>query len=797
MIRHYLKVTLRESVKYKTQSVISIIGLAIGFTAFVLGGYWLWWETHFDNFHPNSDRLYCLTTTGLVKKATGADADLDQLHINDLAELKKLLPEIKDVCTFANCFYTVKMNNASQTLYGLKCDKSFFNFFKADFIAGTYKNSHPNGETVILTESTARKFFGTTNCIGRIFELNDQTRPHVAGVIKNYPDNSDLLFQFLLIDRIKPLPNVNRNKTYVHLLPGTDVNKVKEKLATYKSHADDPWGIYHIDQWKINLRPPSEVHLYCHPELENRIRNIHILALAGLMAFLSALMNLLVLFIGQQQRKQQKNRTYLCIGASPKDLLLKGWTELFLPMTIAYLLAFCLLEIIFPYYESYTAWNHYGIYEGVSRRIDQSALVSNAIIALIAATFLFWLITWVPIQRVLCNRKTNPVFFKRSLIVGQVFIGSLFFITSLVLFQQLHYILTKDKGLNYENVLQIDMGYENAFQQDVRVLTPELQRNPYITDVCYTATNTAIFTEQGDWYGTMDTHLSFDPAESDRSRTDHLMLVSKEFFSFFGLTLKEGTWPDENNPETFIVNETGARELGYKDLLERPIYNKDGATNYKIAGIIKDYIYAPMQYPVQKIFFRLHTDADVEDYLPVQFFYVRYLPEHQKEVMDYITQVTKKFNTSGVTSENMCMKLTYLVDKFNRPEKVIFSVFSMIAVLCILISTFGIYSLVSLSAQQRKKEIAIRKVNGATFLHILQLFFKEYLVLVVLSNLFALPLGYILMTRWLETYANHIDLTIYPFIAVFLITCLIVFLSIFRQVKQAAQANPAESIKAE
>lgn len=145
----------------------------------------------------------------------------------------------------------------------------------------------------------------------------------------------------------------------------------------------------------------------------------------------------------------------------------------------------------------------------------------------------------------------------------------------------------------------------------------------------------------------------------------------------------------------------------------------------------------------------------------------------------------------------MCMKLTYLVDKFNRPEKVIFSVFSMIAVLCILISTFGIYSLVSLSAQQRKKEIAIRKVNGATFLHILQLFFKEYLVLVVLSNLFALPLGYILMTRWLETYANHIDLTIYPFIAVFLITCLIVFLSIFRQVKQAAQANPAESIKAE
>ena len=123
MIRHYLKVTFREFAKYKTQSLVSIIGLAIGFTAFILGGYWLWWETHFDNFHPNGDRLYCLTTTGLVKKATGADADLDQLHMNDLAELTKLLPEIEQVCKFANCNFTIKENNSSKYIYA--CLRSF------------------------------------------------------------------------------------------------------------------------------------------------------------------------------------------------------------------------------------------------------------------------------------------------------------------------------------------------------------------------------------------------------------------------------------------------------------------------------------------------------------------------------------------------------------------------------------------------------------------------------------------------------------------------------------------------
>ena len=186
------------------------------------------------------------------------------------------------------------------------------------------------------------------------------------------------------------------------------------------------------------------------------------------------------------------------------------------------------------------------------------------------------------------------------------------------------------------------------------------------------------------------------------------------------------------------------------DLLERPIYGGETKTNLKVCGVIEDYIYAPLQYPVSKVFFRLHTDKDFADYYPIQYFYVRYTPGHKKEVLEHISKVTQKLN-----------------------------------------------SLVSLSAQQRKKEIAIRKVNGATFYHILQLFFREYLILVVISNLFALPIGYILMKRWLETYANHIHLTIWPFIAVFFITCVIVLLSIFRQVKEAALANPAESVKSE
>lgn len=128
MLSHYIKVTFRELLKYRTQSIISIIGLAIGFTAFILGGYWLWWETHFDNFHPEADRLYCLTTEGLVKRANGTQADLDQLHINDREELFKLLPEIEASCSFNHLSFTLQQGNEAINLHGMEsgCPFSIF-----------------------------------------------------------------------------------------------------------------------------------------------------------------------------------------------------------------------------------------------------------------------------------------------------------------------------------------------------------------------------------------------------------------------------------------------------------------------------------------------------------------------------------------------------------------------------------------------------------------------------------------------------------------------------------------------
>ena len=794
MLSHYVKVSFRELLKYRTQSIVSIIGLAVGFTAFILGGYWLWWETHFDNFHPEADRLYCLTTEGLVKRANGTQSDLDQLHINDREELFKLLPEIEASCSFNHLSFTLKQDNEAINLHGMESEQSFFDLFRTDFIEGTHQGVIPDGSSVILTERTAHKLFGTTNCIGKEVVLDNNLRPSVVGIIRNYPDNTDLLFDFLLIRT--PQPNhVKRMTTYVRLQKNANVANVRNKLAHYKSHAEDTWDREQVKNWKINLLTASEVHLRCHPELTDRIRNIHILALAGAMAFLSALINLLVLFIGQQQRKQQKNRTYLCIGASTTSMITKSFIELALPLIIAFLISFCLIESIYPYYESYTTWHRYGIYENVSRHLSRTSLLGNTLSLAGICMLVFLLICYYPIRNLLEHKIQKPALFKQGLIIVQIFIGSLFFITSIGLFRQLHFILSKDKGIDYERVIQVDLGYGTSFQTDLSVLKPEMANHPYVEEVTYTCGNAPVFTEQGDWYGSFYSYFCFDPNEAEPNSYTPVIVADKDFFSFFKLQLKAGSWPSDATPYSYMVNATCLQTLGYTDLLERPIYIK--ASQARVCGVIKDYLYAPMQYPILPLFFTTYENPMVKDFERPYLIYVRYAKGHKKEVLEHLHEITSHIQNDNVNRSKMFTELSDLVDLFNWPEKVIFTIFSILSLVCILISTFGIYSLVSLATEQRRKEIAIRKVNGATFYHILQLFFREYFMLAALGNAFALPVGYLVMNRWLETYANHTTLPVWLFLLVFLITCGIVLLSIFRQVKRAAATNPAEIIKTE
>lgn len=226
--------------------------------------------------------------------------------------------------------------------------------------------------------------------------------------------------------------------------------------------------------------------------------------------------------------------------------------------------------------------------------------------------------------------------------------------------------------------------------------------------------------------------------------------------------------------------------------------SEKNALTTRISGILRDFYYCPMQYPLSKVFFMYQNNADAaRGYHGFRYFYIKVHPDNEKQALQYARRIYSQYSKKEISEDMQIIQLSTLMELFNRPEKTMFRIFLLLAVLCILISSFGVFFLVSLSTEQRKKEIAIRKVNGAQFSDILYLFLKEYLWLTLVSNAIALPLGYLFIKRWLETYAYHTDIHGWLFVCVFLFTCIIVILSVMRQVVVAAKINPAESVKSE
>lgn len=806
MLGHYFKVVWRELLKYRTESVIRILGITIGFMAFVFGGYWWYWENRFDGFHPNQDRLFAVITYGLVEDPRGGEAGLNQLHQTDGAYFATYVPEIEKMCPVQDGRIQVESQGNMQTYSFLGVDSVFFQLFYHRFLDGGYHGIVPDKKSVILTRRIAKRFFGTVNCSGqRIVFGKDRSgwdqEYYVAGVVEDYPTNSVLEFDFLLYGSPE-YNSMNRTMTYFLLKENIDIRRVMESVAGYKSKAVDPYGIDLPSLWRFELCPMTDIHLKCSPQLDSRFRNIRMLALAGLLAFVGALMNHLVLFIGQQQRKSREYLTRVSLGTSPWKLGGKMLIELLFPLLLAFVLSACLIEVLFPWYQEYTMIREEGILTGFVQQMEKSGMWLGVLKFMGISILLFMIFSMIPIgfilkqeYRKISNREnqvSTPLFFRRMLIVGQIFIGSLFFIASWGMFRQLYFLTHKDMGIDLNRVVQVGMGFSTSDAIDKDQLRAELKSCPFVEEM--TMTNEPILSPHGIYYGNEVGYVSVQGRDRKKFKEegdeDYLFNIEENFFGFFRIPLKEGTYITAGNPGDVVVNETGARELGFPDLLQRHL-ESDPAS--KVCGIIRDYHYAPLQFPIRKVFFRVEREK--MPFSLYHYFYVRYTPQHREQVWSHIREVMKKYNRGEVAEDRQLIEMSSVIEEFNRPEVMIFTLFSILAALCILISTFGIYSLVSLSAEQRKKEIAVRKVNGAMFVNILGLFFREYLLLVLIGCTLALLLGYRLVQSWLETYASHATLNVWMFIGVFFITTVIVLVSIACQVRQAVRHHPSEALK--
>ncbi len=780
MFYHHLKIAFRGLTKYKWQNIVCILGLTIGFSAFTLGGYWWYWENHFDDFHPNVRHTYGITTTGIAKASDGSATELDQLHRDDAAWMLQNISEIEKYCSIGWAWLKYTNGGKTERIIGLSVEPAFFTMFYSEFVDGGYEHVPFDGGSIVLTERAAMKYFGKTACAGEIFPGGTQK---VAGVIKDYPSNSDFRFEFLTLAR-SVSNNVGRSTFYVQLNRHARANDVREKIENHQSIAKTR-NPDEVKEWSFNLRTLPEIHLNCHPELKSRFRNIQLLALAGLLGLISSLMNHMVLFAGQQQRRQRRNNTFRSLGASTLYLFLRSFFDLLIPLVFALILSVFFIKIIFPYYQMYTQWQGYGLYETYISKLNFDAIIHTSLkwAGLVVALFLLaGSLLIVGILRKIDGRTSFAS--RRVLIICQVFIGSFFLFIALSLYKQFYFTQNKDKGIHVENIIQIDAGiYGNAEHQTMK---EELLRSPYIEDV--TLTTTPVLTQLGDYYESYITSMIVNEERHNEIRT---FMVEPNFKDFFGITMEKGEWL--SGETDLVINETQMQTLGEKLLLGQPI-RMAGFGEAKVSGIMHNYNYSTMQYPIVGLVFHLPTKESVVAY---EYAYIKTKPENRTKALAHARKTLESMETDDITEEKYFRALTDIMNEFNRPERTLSLIFGILSLACIMVVSFGIYSLITLTIEQRRKEIAIRKVNGAEFADMLRLFFREYFILVIIGNVIALTLGYYLMQRWFETYIYHTTLSWWLFVVVLITTCIIVFLSVVSKISEAAKVDPAEALKYE
>ncbi|GHT62191.1 ABC transporter permease [Bacteroidia bacterium] len=785
MLKHYLTLVFRGLKKYKLLNIICILGLTIGFSAFVFGTYWWYWENHYDNFHPDADRTYAVTLRGLSKASDGSDLELNQVHKDDIVAFLQDLPEI-ETYSLVNNWERIEYKDADlpQKIMGIDVDSAFFNMFYAEFIDGSFKNRPFDGTCIVLTEKTALEIFGKTNCAGELFTTTSGSLT-IAGVIRDYPSNTNFRVEFLKLTHF-PLNSGGRISFYVKLHHQADVNAVRKKIEEHRSVAQIPDWQGDTSGWSFRLRSLPEVHLTCSPELKGRFLNIRLLGFAGLLALLCALMNALVLFIGQQQRKQSKNKTFRSMGASNHYLFRKSFIDLSVPIVIALALTAFVISLLFPYYQSYTQWQGYGIYENYFNRIDMNALSTYSFkwTGVILAVFL--LLSSLLIIKML--RKTGVRSFallRNMLIVSQIFIGCFFFFISLSLYKQVAFTQNKDKGIVVNNITQIDVGYYTKI--DFKLMGEELLRSPYIDDVTFTTQS--VLTGDGNIYETYIGKFCFQDNPDDVIDEIHVHLVEPNFFDFFGIRFKEGATMTEEND--IVINATQQQALPDKHPVGKTV--KAGVlADAKICGVIQDYYYSTMQYPIRGLFF--HQPKAGMVITPYQYAYIKTKPENHEKAIEYVKTLPETLETGDVAPGKQILELQDIQTQFNRPETILFRIFGFLSLICVLVASFGIYSLVMLTIEQRKKEIAIRKINGAEVRDILVLFLRNYLLLVIAGNALSLPVAYFFINSWLENYIYRTPLSWWLFVVVFIVTGLTVLLSVVEKVRMAAKENPAEKI---
>ena len=787
MIKHCLKIAIRNLVKYKVQSAVSILGLAVGFVCFSLSLYWIHYEMTYDHFRQDADRIYMVRTNDEYTEGKIST----RVPYSLAAYLAQHFPDIAVAAPFHLISERISVNDKYQDAVFSSADSAWMNLMDIRIIKGNRNFMLPKDNAEIaITEEAAKKWFRTEDPIGKEVKMLRRTKK-ICAIVQAENRHTNFPFDFI--------GNPELGKTWwyitwsilIKVKPDTDIEELESKInANLPAELKQVTSIRKTGIERIILTPLSKLHdakdFRDDKEAGITFQYIIYFSIAGILIITCALINYLTLFINRMRVRQREMALRMIHGANIRSLVSLLTVEFLLLLACAVTTGFLLIEICFPSFIELT-----GI-DTAKSSLYGEAFLFIGLISLIILTAIIGLL-YILYHRSLhlslrynTGRSTGTQL-RRGSIVLQLFVCLSFIGCTVLINQQLDYLRHRDLGLKIKN----RGSFSVMGDMDYTPLIRKIKELPMITEVM-----------QPDYYPIVSQLTAigqFDNWEGldipiDTPVPVKLFLGKEDFFRFYDITLLAGEWLDDlSTYEDIIINESLARRMGWSPQEAIGKHIIQSYITYTIVGVVKDCHYGAPTLPIP------HTGFLVGEQMGLMQRSAGILFKYKEGTWNECRKALEHLYQTECSPENI-LRLNSEEEVYNnylRSEEMLTRLLSFASLVCILTAMFGIYSLVTLTCEQRRKEIAIRKVNGATVWSILFLFFREYLIMLCIAALFAFPITYVIIKQWILNYVRQVSISPLPFILILIGLALTVIAGISWRVWKAANENPAEVIKNE
>ena len=801
MIKNYLVIALRNLLKNKTFTIINVLGLAIGIASTLLISQYVHFERSYESMHANAEDIFRITLN-LYNDGEFIENDCETYQTLG-PDLTEKMPEVLSYARFMN-WDAAEIKVKDKAYYETKiymADSSVFELFSYDILFGNPISSFNEPFKIVISESVANKYFGKSEVVGETMSIQHTDDPlEIVGVIADLPQNTHLKFDMLISHATIPkyykwylkYPwGGNNEYTYLKMEKGADVAEFNKKLEVYSNNIEA------LEDEIVTSEEIKDIHLYSNktfePEVNGSVQSVNFMALVAILIMIIAWVNYANLSTARATERAKEVGIRKSVGSSKSQLVIQFLFEALVINVVAALVAYTMMQLAQPFFQSITGQQLISD-ATITQQLWMTLLTIVVLGTTLAGIYPAFVLSSFSPALVLKGKFKNSPFgltLRKGLIIFQFSATVILTSVSVTVYRQIDFLIHKNLDIDIDNTLVLrrpnsKLSDSLFYHTGYTVFKNKLEAT---ADINIVAQAGALPGANNHEVGTNDHVLRVGADKNKGSFNYYTIAVDENYFEALGLELVAGkNFKPEGNTDYIIINERAVETLGFENaesaVGQKITYGRDSKD--EILAVVSNY----------------HQRSPKEDYVPMIF-------NHRKLVENFVVKLNTNDTKTALSIikgvwkevfENSVMDYYFLDDQYNRQyqsDERFSNVTLLFTILSIIVACMGLFGLSSFMLMQRTKEIGIRKVLGASVESIVQTLSKDFLSLVLLSGVFAIPLAYFFIQIWLENYAHKLtigwELLVLPFVSILIIA----LVTVIGQILKSAVVNPVDSLKYE